>query len=407
MNTNRSTSPQNVTDVCDIGDHMLGKLFPVMADRLSFTMHRDEEHTKLCIKHDKKKFYFSSWMHEAYESFCSDFGPVDLAATVRFCDMLKERLDDPRLKGRHLVYYCDAHAAYFTNLVYLLGAYLVLVEGWSPEQAANQFANIDSSMVRPFRDSTRSKSTFDLTLLDCFRGLQRAVQSGFFKYDQFDVEKYELLHDPCFADLSLICDKFIAFRGPSSSAHRASQDMNSAARKLSDWALPPSAYIPLFKQLGVSTVVRLNNKETYNNDEFRKEDFAHHDLFFEDCSVPTLELLKQFHALCDAAHGRVAVHCLAGLGRTGTMIATYIMRDHQWSAREAIAWLRIVRPGSIMGPQQHFLEEYEMMLQTQRQNDSRSSSPFSAASSSSSLDCDVSSLRLHRKRSAEELSAGM
>eukprot|EP00961_Rhodomonas_salina_P037266 501066-Rhodomonas_salina.1 len=103
MNSNRSTSPTDVTDLyLEDRDSMLGKILPVIAGRLSFTIHRDEEHTKECIKRDSKTFYFSSWMHESYESFCSDFGPVDLAGTVRFCRMLKEKIDDPRLKGRHL-----------------------------------------------------------------------------------------------------------------------------------------------------------------------------------------------------------------------------------------------------------------------------------------------------------------
>ena len=48
---------------------------------------------------------------------------------------------------------------------------------------------------------------------------------------------------------------------------------------------------------------------------------------------------------------------LAGLGRTGTLIGCYIMKHHKFTAAEAIAWIRICRPGSVIGPQQHFLEE--------------------------------------------------
>uniref|UniRef100_A0A8C9L9N3 protein-tyrosine-phosphatase n=1 Tax=Pavo cristatus TaxID=9049 RepID=A0A8C9L9N3_PAVCR len=53
---------------------------------------------------------------------------------------------------------------------------------------------------------------------------------------------------------------------------------------------------------------------------------------------------------------------LAGLGRTGTLIACYIMKHHKFTHAEAIAWIRICRPGSIIGPQQHFLEEKQAML---------------------------------------------
>ena len=49
--------------------------------------------------------------------------------------------------------------------------------------------------------------------------------------------------------------------------------------------------------------------------------------------------------------------CTAGLGRTGTLIACYVMKHYRFTHAEIIAWIRICRPGSIIGPQQHFLEE--------------------------------------------------
>jgi len=47
----------------------------------------------------------------------------------------------------------------------------------------------------------------------------------------------------------------------------------------------------------------------------------------------------------------------AGLGRTGTLIACFIMKHYKFTASEAIAWIRTCRPGSIIGPQQEFLVE--------------------------------------------------
>ena len=48
---------------------------------------------------------------------------------------------------------------------------------------------------------------------------------------------------------------------------------------------------------------------------------------------------------------------LAGLGRTGTLIGYYIMSRYKLTAVEAIAWIRICRPGSILGKQQTWLEK--------------------------------------------------
>merc|ERR1712087_422243 len=57
-----------------------------------------------------------------------------------------------------------------------------------------------------------------------------------------------------------------------------------------------------------------------------------------------------------AGKGVLAVHCKAGLGRTGSCIGCYMMKHYVWTAHQVIAWLRICRPGSVIGPQQQFLE---------------------------------------------------
>lgn len=48
---------------------------------------------------------------------------------------------------------------------------------------------------------------------------------------------------------------------------------------------------------------------------------------------------------------------LAGLGRTGSLIGCYVIKHYGFTAREAIAWVRLCRPGSVIGLQQEWLEE--------------------------------------------------
>jgi atypical dual specificity phosphatase len=48
----------------------------------------------------------------------------------------------------------------------------------------------------------------------------------------------------------------------------------------------------------------------------------------------------------------VMVHCAAGMGRTGTVLACYLVKYHKHSAKDAIDKLREKRPGSIQSETQ-------------------------------------------------------
>ena len=54
----------------------------------------------------------------------------------------------------------------------------------------------------------------------------------------------------------------------------------------------------------------------------------------------------------DEVRGVVAVHCKAG---DGTLMSVYLMLRHGFTAREAMGWLRIMRPRSVIAEQQHYL----------------------------------------------------
>eukprot|EP00961_Rhodomonas_salina_P109451 1473262-Rhodomonas_salina.2 len=85
-----------------VPEDYIGQLFEIIPGRLSLTIHGSEDHTKECIKRHPHLFFFSSWMQEAYNSFFSDFGPVNIAVVARFCDFMKEKMQDPRIAQRHL-----------------------------------------------------------------------------------------------------------------------------------------------------------------------------------------------------------------------------------------------------------------------------------------------------------------
>ena len=146
--------------------------------------------------------------------------------------------------------------------------------------------------------------------------------------------------------------KFFAFKGPT--GRRKSMGFGR-------YTLIPSDYFDVFRVKNICTIVRLNDKE-YDRSALLQAGFNHYDLFFTDCSVPTDEIVDNFLRIAEQSEGAIGVHCLAGLGRTGTLIGLYMMKHLGFTANEAIGWMRTVRPGCVIGPQQQYLADQEARM---------------------------------------------
>ena len=117
----------------------------------------------------------------------------------------------------------------------------------------------------------------------------------------------------------------------------------------------------------MARVIRLNEPK-YNKQVFVDNGIDHSDLFFIDGSVPPPEIVDKFFEIADNEPRPMAIHCKAGLGRTGTLIGLYAMKHYKFPAAAFIGWIRVVRPGSILGPQQYYLldmEEYYLGEESQ------------------------------------------
>lgn len=220
-------------------------------------------------------------------------------------------------------------------------AYQIVILGKTAEEAIHPFENIRPSL-RAFRDASYFECSYDCTLLDCLHGLEYAIKLKWYVHKKFNYKDYVFYEEEKHGNLQwIVPGKFVALSTPIDD----------------EPACAPEDYVPLFKKFGVTCIVRLNSP-SYKAEGFTENGIRHYDIVFKDGSTPAEDKYLRFIEVAEK-EPCLAVHCKAGLGRTGTMIALYIMKHYKFSAQAFIGWIRLCRPGSILGPQQHFLNEIQ------------------------------------------------
>lgn len=97
-------------------------------------------------------------------------------------------------------------------------------------------------------------------------------------------------------------------------------------------------------------------------------DLKHVKIPIPDFCPPTQDQINQFIKTVEEANARnegAVVHCLQGKGRTGTMIACYLIKHENMTAQEALQKVRRLRPGSVeTREQEQAIEDYSQYLKT-------------------------------------------
>jgi cell division cycle 14 len=236
----------------------------------------------------------------AYQAFYADFGPLSLLQIHIFLIVALNHLE---AHDGIVNMYCSNSPQQIANSVLLAASFRLIYMQRSAYDALLPFTNL-LTHCRPFRDASAFPSTFDLTVTACIQGLERAMKAGWYDPATFDAESWsdqEMIEN---GDMNwLIPNKLLAFASPYNTNLVQGYQVCT-----------PSDIVPRFRSLGVTTIIRLNNK-TYDEQTFKAAGFKHIELYFPDGSCPPDQVLNDFLSIIEGSFV-VALHCKAGLGRT-------------------------------------------------------------------------------------------
>ncbi|OCF41021.1 hypothetical protein I317_05132 [Kwoniella heveanensis CBS 569] len=336
-----------------------------------------EAHGRLPYAHPetgKSVLLFSLDEEMHYTPFSADHGPLNLAFTFRALIKIHDRLERTEARKKPLCLYTAPEPTRKSNMTLIAALFFLIVGRQAPWHAFRPIAPLE---IMPFRDAGNGPMDYGLTVQDILYGVDKAMHHGLLDLVTFDQEAYQKYEQVDNGDLNLL-GPFIPFASPIEltwikAARAATKTVSSpggtlrtTARQVTKAKVTSQAMkcvLEVFEKENVGLVVRLND-ELYDRRHFVDMGMDHADMYFHDGSNPTDEIVREFIRLAEDTIERkgqkVAVHCKAGLGRTGVLIGAYLIYKYQFSAPEVIGYMRIVRPGMVVGPQQHYMMNNQM-----------------------------------------------
>lgn len=289
-------------------------------------------------------FYFCIDKDLVYTPYHKDFGPLHLGNIAKYVIEVERLLNLKTKTSTILYHYTSTKPENVANSCLLICAFQVIIMGMSADEVWRTFSSRCSLPITAYIEAGYKPTDYKCTILDCLRGLEFAIKLGWFDIATFNIKEYTFYESVENGDLNwIVPGQFVAFSTPNDSPNKKGHKYFTA-----------QSFTPVLKKFRVELVVRLNDP-LYDERHMKSNGIDHIDIMFEDGSCPAPEHIRRFLSAAENCRGAIGVHCKAGLGRTGTMIGLYLMKHYRVPAPALIAWMRLCRPGMVLGPQQHFL----------------------------------------------------
>ncbi|KAL8942595.1 MAG: hypothetical protein Q9216_001577 [Gyalolechia sp. 2 TL-2023] len=314
--------------------------------------------------------YFTVDDELLYNRFHADFGPLHIGHLYRFAVQLHEYLGDPANEERGVVFWSRPDARSRANAACLLACYMVVIQSWPPHLALAPIAQQEQPLM-PFRDAGYSQADFEIGVQDVVYGVWKAKEEGLCGFQEFNLKEYERYERVDQGDFNWITPYFVALASPQHlpvDVIPRTSPLWEALPKTIDQIKKSSLPTPFrnvlvhFVRKEVGLIVRLNS-QLYSPSYFEALGIQHLDMIFDDGTCPPLPMVRKFiklaHEIITVKEKKIAIHCKAGLGRTGCLIGAYLIYRHGFTANEVIAFMRFMRPGMVVGPQQHWLHLHQ------------------------------------------------
>lgn len=122
--------------------------------------------------------------------------------------------------------------------------------------------------------------------------------------------------------------------------------------------------LALLKRVGITTLITLTERDI-DQEALARHELKNVHLPVYDREAPSLGQIQMLLKRMEILVGRgevLAVHCLGGLGRTGTVLTAWLIREGL-TAQEALRRVRLLDPRYVQSAEQEaFLQQYEELI---------------------------------------------